>query len=383
MRFFIYLLIFLAFFDLFAQLPVISPLAASLGASTFVTGFAVGIYSLANTGGNMISGILADRKGPYPVLLTGLLATALSLFLYQAISGPYSLLAIRFLHGLCAGLIIPAAFTYAANRTGTEARGRSGAVAGAFIGLAAIAGPAFSAVTAARTSVPLVMSITGMALLTAAAASFFVLKREGIRKDPAQTASAKEVKASFSPGLLLSYAGAFFLMFSQGVIAYMLPLKAVGLGFGTETGGLLLSVFGAAAIAVFALPVNRIFDIVPPVYTMAGGLAIMGSSLFVLSGAESLTPLYSTMAAYGIGFAFLFPSINSLLIDATPIPARGRAYGLFYACFSIGVVAGSSITGALGLSADSSFILCGVLLLALALSGLLLKTSRLLPYEKG
>ncbi|WP_088006139.1 MFS transporter [Indiicoccus explosivorum] len=383
MRFFTYFLIFLAFFDLFAQLPVISPLAASFGASTFVTGFAVGIYSLANIGGNMISGILADRKGPYRVLLIGLLLTAGSLFLYQLIIGPYSLLAVRFLHGLSAGLIIPAAFTYAANRTGTEARGRNGAVAGAFIGLAAIAGPAFSAVTAARTSVPFVMSITGFALLAAGAAAFFVLKRGTAHRKPPSEEAAAELAAAISPGLLLSYAGAFFLMFSQGVIAYMLPLRAIGLGFGTETGGLLLSVFGLAAIAVFALPVNRIFDIAPPVYTMAGGLVIMASSLFALSTAESLAALYSTMAAYGIGFAFLFPSINSLLIDATSASARGKSYGLFYACFSIGVVAGSSITGALGLSADSSFVLCGILLLMLALSGLLMNTRRLLPHKKG
>lgn len=44
------------FFDLFTQLPVMSTYAESLGASAFLTGLAVGMYSLSNTFGNIISG---------------------------------------------------------------------------------------------------------------------------------------------------------------------------------------------------------------------------------------------------------------------------------------------------------------------------------------
>lgn len=52
----IYLIIFFSFFDLFTQLPVMSTYAESLGASAFITGLAVGMYSLSNTFGNVISG---------------------------------------------------------------------------------------------------------------------------------------------------------------------------------------------------------------------------------------------------------------------------------------------------------------------------------------
>ena len=55
------------------------------------------------------------------------------------------------------------------------------------------------------------------------------------------------------------------------------------------------------------------------------------------------------MIIYGIGFAFLFPSINSLLIDSTSAEFRGKAYGYFYAFFSIGAVAGSGLIGFLEL----------------------------------
>ena len=44
--------------------------------------------------------------------------------------------------------------------------------------------------------------------------------------------------------MVRAFAGAFFLMFSQGVLALVLPLKVVSLGFDTKTSGMLLSAFG-------------------------------------------------------------------------------------------------------------------------------------------
>lgn len=368
MRIFIYIIIFFAFFDLFAQLPIMSPLAVSLGATPFLTGLVVGMYSLSNTIGNVISGIFSDRKGPFAVLIIGMITTGIILFTYGLADNPYSLLLIRFLHGLAAGLTVPAAFTYLANRTDQSRRGKGAAVSGAFVGLAAIIGPAFGAVYASRTSVPETMAVTGTILLLLGIVSFFVLKQSIVKKDSslaAQTVSLSDLL--HNRGLIQAFSGAFFLMFSQGVLAYMLPLKVADLGFDPQMSGLLLSTFGIAAILVFLLPVNRLFDRKNPVYTMILGFAFMGGSLFLLSSVSAAALMYFAMCTYGVGFAFLFPSINSLLVDSTTPASRGRAYGYFYAFFSIGVVGGSSITGALALDANGGFILSGSLLLLIAL----------------
>ncbi|WP_282020430.1 MFS transporter [Planomicrobium okeanokoites] len=366
MQLFIYIIIFFAFFDLFAQLPIISPFAIELQATPFLTGLAVGMYSLSNTFGNIVSGIFSDRKGPFAILVAGMLLTAAFLFTYSLAEGPYSLLAIRFLHGLAAGLIVPAAFTYLANRTDHSRRGKGAAVSGAFVGLAAIIGPAYGAIFSSRTSVPETMAVTGTLLLILGISSFFLLSRTVKKRKelPAEPLTFNMI--ILNSGLLRAFMGAFFLMFSQGVLAYMLPLKVSGLGLPAEMSGLLLSVFGIAAILVFLLPVNRLFDAIKPVYTLIAGFFLMGSSLFLLSSVSADPLLYTSMITYGIGFAFLFPSINSLLIDSTTERSRGKAYGYFYAFFSIGVVAGSSFTGALALSADRGFITSGVLLLSAA-----------------
>lgn len=372
MKFLVYLIIFSAFFDLFVQLPIISPFAVALGASPFLAGLAVGMYSLSNTIGNVISGILADRKGPFTILIIGLFTTSAVLFTYALADGPYSLLVIRFVHGLAAGLTIPAAFTFLANRTDRSRRGKGAAVSGAFVGLAAITGPAFGAIYTSRTSVPDTMFLTGLLILLAGIAAFVFLRKQEQRRDkkPQAQVSAKALFAN--PRLIQAFSGAFFLMFSQGVLAYMLPLKIAAEGHPQEMSGLLLSTFGIAAILVFLLPVNRLFDKLPPHATMIAGFLLMSVSQLSVAAVSESGLLYAIMCLYGIGFALLFPSINSLLIDSTVPETRGRAYGFFYAFFSIGVVAGSTVTGALALDAAGGFVLSGCVLAGVAVLNLLL-----------
>ncbi|MCM3711809.1 MFS transporter [Sporosarcina luteola] len=384
MRAFVYIIVFFSFFDLFSQLPIMSPFALSLGASSFMTGLAVGMYSFSNTIGNVISGFMTDRRGPFAILLIGLFASGISLLLYSFAIGPASLLGIRFVHGFMEGLIVPAAFTFLANRAEESKRGRSVAISGAFVGMAAIIGPAYSGIVASKTGAPFIMTVNGVIMFILAIAAFFVLRSVSVEKKQ-RTKEAKHFRVRYlfkHPGMVRAFAGAFFLMFSQGVLALVLPLKVEALGFDTKATGMLLSTFGVVAILIFLLPVNRIFDKVRPMITLAFGISMMGFSMLFLSQVSELQLLYLAMTLYGIGFAFLFPSINSLLIDSSSPEFRGKAYGYFYAFFSIGVVAGSSLIGYLDLSFKGGFMLTGIILLSVAVYTILgMKKSLLLTEQ--
>lgn len=384
MRAFVYAIVFFSFFDLFSQLPIMSPFALSLGASSFMTGLAVGMYSFSNTIGNVISGFMTDRRGPFVILLIGLFASGISLLLYSFAIGPVSLLGIRFVHGFMEGLIVPAAFTFLANRAEESKRGRSVAISGAFVGMAAIIGPAYSGIVASKTGTPFIMTVNGVIMFILAISAFFLLRSITFkRKQKMKEAKHFRVRYLFThPGMIRAFAGAFFLMFSQGVLALVLPLKVEALGFDTKSTGMLLSTFGIVAILIFLLPINRIFDKVRPMITLAFGISMMGLSMLFLSQITELQFLYLAMALYGIGFAFLFPSINSLLIDSSSPEFRGKAYGYFYAFFSIGVVAGSSLIGYLDLSFKGAFMLTGIILLSVAIYTILgMKRSLLLTEE--
>ncbi|GAA0342858.1 MFS transporter [Bacillus carboniphilus] len=369
MRVFVYFIIFISFFDLFTQLPIMTPLATSLGATPFLTGLAVGMYSFSNTIGNVASGFLTDKRGPFVILLSGLFLTSGSLFLYSLSTSAWVLLAVRFIHGFTAGLIVPAAFTYLANSGNQEKKGQGSALTGACVGLAAIIGPAFSGIMASRTSEVSVLMVVAVLMFLFGVLVLLLLRS----KYPINQVAKQQPKESVfirgffqNSSIIKAFLGAFFLMFAQGVLAYMLPLKVGELGFDTKTSGLLLSTFGIVAIVIFLLPINRIFDQISPLKTLTFGMSIMGVSLLLLSAVEQITVLYLTMGLYGVGFAFLFPSINSLLIESTEKGHRGKAYGYFYAFFSFGVVIGSSLTGLLELTANGGFILTGIILLVSA-----------------
>jgi len=368
----VYAIILFTFLDLFAQLPVMSTYAASLGAGAAIAGFAVGLYSLTNMFGNMVSGIFTDRFGAARMLKIGLLAASFALLSYSLVSDVTSLLAVRFAHGFLSGLIVPAAFTYMANQTRLEKQGSQSAVNGAFVGMAAIIGPAYSGIMASRTSVPAVFATIAALGIILLVLSLRMLKPQQAA-DAAKSRKAKGGKLRLSAGLVQAYAGSFFLMFSQGALAYLLPLHVESLGYTSRMSGMLMSTFGVVAVIIFLLPTNRLFDRVNPVVNLAAGLGLMGISQILLGQSAEMVPLGLVMVLYGIGFALLFPAINTLLVHATSEHNRGQAYGYFYALFSIGVVAGSSGLALLPVSVKIQFVVTGVVLLLCVLSVLWIK----------
>ncbi|MGO4547724.1 MFS transporter [Paenibacillus sp. 2TAB23] len=362
----VYSIVFFSFFDLFSQLPVMSTFAASVGASSFVVGFVIGLYSLANTAGNILSGIMTDKVGPFKILMVGLLLSSGALLLYQLVDQPLVLIFVRILHGFVAGLIVPAAFTFSANTTMNDQQGKKVAFTGTFVGLAAIIGPAFSGIMASKTSVPFVFTCVALLGFSLSVLSAVFLRSYTISRKEKNTAVLASSASLFNAGVLKAYGGAFFLMFSQGVIAYLLPLHVQTLGYDSKLSGTLMSTFGIIAVLIFVLPTNRIFDLVASSHTMAIGMGLMGVSQLLISQSTTTLALYFVLGLYGVGFAFLFPSVNTMLIKAVPAELRGKAYGYFYAFFSLGVVAGSSTLGWLPFDIAEGFIFTGFVLLIFA-----------------
>jgi len=356
----VYAIILFTFLDLFTQLPVLSTYATSLGASSMIAGFIVGMYSLTNTFGNVLAGVFTDRLGANIVLKAGLLLTSFSLLLYNFVDSVQLLLIIRFLHGFLGGLIVPAAFTYMANQTKTEKQGSQSAITGSFVGIAAIIGPAYSGIMASRTSVPFVFTtVAALGVVLFVLAMFFLRST-----NRAQTDKSRAIrKLELNSGMIRAYLGAFFLMFSQGALAYLLPQHVESLGYSSRLSGMLMSVFGVVAVMIFALPTNKLFDRLQPIRSFSIGLGLMGVSQLLISQSGNAAVLYAVMSLYGVGFAFLFPAINTLLAHATTRENRGQAYGIFYALFSAGTVAGSSGLGLLPVTFEHQFIVTGCALL--------------------
>ncbi len=367
----VYAIVLFTFLDLFTQLPVMSTYAISLGAGSMAAGFVVGMYSLTNTFGNVFAGRFTDRYGASAIMKAGLLLTSAALLLYNLVDDVGTLLIVRFVHGMLGGLIVPAAFTYMANMTNRERQGSQSAVMGSFVGIAAVIGPAYSGIMAERSSVPFVFTTVAALGLLLFIFALAALRERVVSNTNTVLSKRPRQKLVLNGGIIRAWLGAFFLMFSQGALAYLLPQQVESLGYNPRLSGTLMSMFGIVAVALFTLPTNKWFDRIPPVRSAAAGIGLMGISQILISQSEQASVLYAVLTLYGIGFALLFPSINALLAHSTTPDNRGQVYGLFYALFSVGTVAGSSGLGLLPASLEAQFLVTGGALLVCAVVVLL------------
>jgi MFS family permease len=142
------LIAMLRMFGVFALLPVLAPYAGSFdGATGLLIGLAVGAYGLTQALMQIPLGVLSDRIGRVPVIITALLLLAAGSVLAATAESIYGLIVGRLLQG--AGAISAALVAFIADATRETVRTRSMAVYGIGFGLAfmvaIIAGPAIAA----------------------------------------------------------------------------------------------------------------------------------------------------------------------------------------------------------------------------------------------
>ncbi|MCT4573558.1 MFS transporter, partial [Bacillus thuringiensis] len=125
---------------------------------------------------------------------------------------------------------IPAAFTFLSKQTTAKKQGKAMALSGAAVGTAAIVGPAFSGIMKATAGVEWVFITISILMALGTIVSLFFLPNNVSRKDTSRTQMMNKedmVELLKSEPLLQAYIGAFTLMFSQGIVTYMLPDRAI------------------------------------------------------------------------------------------------------------------------------------------------------------
>lgn len=355
----VFVVIGVSFFDTLAQLPVVAPYARHLGAPTALVGLTVAAYSLANMVGNLLAGPAIDRYGRKPSIVAGMLVAAAGVALASLAVSPAHFLGARVVHGLGGAVLVPAAFAYVGDRSAArapDAPGRAGgnpaggapamARSGIAIGVAALTGPPLAGVLRDRAGYDAVFLGIALLLVVTAALSWLVLP-EPRRTTTRQALSLRDFGSYRALLRVPLYRGAvvgiFCLTFGKGILAFALPLHAGALGYGAARVGLLMSGFAFSAIAVFALTGGlRRLGLEARVLA---GLGIVGVALGLLGQLSSYGALMGVMLFYGIGFGLLFPSTAAQVVTATTTADRGRAFGLFYAFFSLGVVLGPVLAG--------------------------------------
>ena len=343
----LYIIIIVSFLDTFIQLPIITPYALSLNASHVLTGGIVAIYSLSNMVGNIFGGHWIDTYGRKKMLLTGMLAVTIILLFYPLAQTGGQLFVIRFIHGLAGGVLIPAAFAYVGDQSSDKSRGRVMAYTGASIGTAAIVGPALGGAIAANSKIEHVFLLVSILFVISSFLIMKYVKESYVGTDRGKFSISEFIPLIKNPHILKASLAAFALMISMGTLSFALPIKVGEAGATNPVAitGMLLSIYGLVTLIVFLTPMNRIYDRLNPSYLVIIGISIIGSVHVMLNIVSIIPVLFLLMIVYGFGFSFVFPSMNRIVSDATSKLERGKAYGVFYAFFSLGAVLGSFVSG--------------------------------------
>lgn len=360
-----------------AQLPVLAPFAASLGAGATMIGVILAAYSLANMVGNLGAGALIDRYGRKVGIVGGMATAGIAVALYAVAVSPAQLVALRVLHGLGGAVLVPAAFAYAGDSAASARVGRSMGYSGAAVGIAALIGPVggglFRTWFGARplfTTLATLMGLTAL-LVTALLPESYHERTVPSARQP--TFRSRIIPVLRSRPLRFVYLALFFVQIGMGALAHSLPLSIEALGFSAARTGALFSVFSLVAIALFVSPVSGLSDRHGRRPFIRIGLALLAAGLGTASLSSGMLLLAPAMVLYGAGYGFAFPALCAAVVDQTDHANRGTGFGVFYAVFSLGVATGPILAG---LAFESGLPPLGVIALVLLLAQVLLLLAR-------
>jgi MFS transporter, DHA1 family, multidrug resistance protein len=339
--------LFLSFVDVFALLPTVAPYVASLGGGPAFVGLAVGAYSAANLPANVVGGILVDRFGRRRVTMLGLALAALAVAAYPLATTPAAVVVARLLHGTAGGILVPAVFAAAGDRSGARGAGRTMGRMGALIGAAAVVAPALAGVlrqAAGTTAVFLTVSaLLGVGFVIAWR---FIEDAVVVRPRPDDGGGRVVRDLLRVPTLRRAYAATACLTVSVGVLAAFLPGTAEALGARPSAVGLLFTAYALVAGALMLSPLSGRVDREGADRLAGIGLVLLALALAALVVVPSVAWAAVASAVFGAGYGLVFPAVTGATSLAATDATRGRAFGLFNAAFSVGIAIGPPVVGA-------------------------------------
>ncbi|MGG1877813.1 MFS transporter [Paenibacillus cisolokensis] len=361
----LYMFLFLAFFDLHAQYPVLTPFAISLGAAPAFIGWMMGIYALTHLPGNLIAGGLIDRYGSRRYIIFSLTAAGIVLLLQAHVQWPWQLLVLRSISGFVLAFLSPACLALLASLSRdpvTQGKYMSGH--GVIHTLASVLSPAAGAFIVANTGFSgTFQSLGWLLILTGLMAYLSLPKRAPVPANSAspETGDKKETDARL-PFSLRLYLLPFAIACSQGILFFEIPLRESGKASILSTGLLFSVVSLGALITLCMLFLNRY----EPYPRVAFGMLGFALCFYALVGIGHI-PLTAILFILGLCKGILFPALSSLFIELSGGTRLGRVFSYQSIAMSLGSFAGPIAAGQLRAFISPYFIAFVLLMVVLML----------------
>ncbi|MEK3913577.1 MFS transporter [Paenibacillus sp. FSL H7-0331] len=368
----LYLFMFVAFFDLHAQYPILSPFAISLGAAPSFIGLILGVYSLTHLPGNLLAGYGVDRYGSKGFIVFSLIVAGIVLLVQSRVTDPWDLLIIRSISGFVLAFLSPACLSLLAKIAKDRVQ-QSKFMAGNGLvhTMASVLSPAVGAYLVAKLGFAQSFTVLGWILIATG-----VLAMVGVKEATGQKAigdlsiphaqsiaehsdELPELKNDRVPWLFFGIPLA--ISCAQGILFFELPLMKESNG-SILTSGILFSLVSLGALVTLSMIfLNRKS---PFLRTTMGslGLAIIFFGLSI----HWPIPIYVSLFMIGMAKGIIFPAIASLLAGITSSSHYGRVFSFLSISFSIGAFIGPIVAGHMRSHTSPYFIAFACLMLALS-----------------
>jgi MFS family permease len=334
-------------------------LTERLGASVKLVGLVLATFALIETFFKTAWGGFTDRWGRKPIIIAGLLLSAIAPIAMAVLRAPALFVPLRLVDGMGSAALWPAAAAATADATTADRRATGMAMLNmAFLGGLAL-GPSlglFVAGFAGDVRAGFYLASGLLVLAAVAAVALFPADlhvRETSRPGSLVRIARPTYLGAFiegfraSPVLFYLYVIAFVQMFGVGLlvpIAAIYAKQIVGL---TEQAIGVLFLAVTVSVALLTVPAGRLADRVGRARIVVAGMAIGAAGMWLIPFSRHLGWLTGAGVLLGASYALVMPAWLALVTDLAPQRRLGLALGASETVQGLGLVLGPLLGGLL------------------------------------
>ncbi|HET8679908.1 MAG TPA: MFS transporter [bacterium] len=351
-------------------------LTERLGASVRLVGVVVATVALVETFFKTAWGGVADRHGPRPVMIAGLVLSSVAPLIMSVLRVPILFVPLRFIDGLGSAALLPAAATAIADATTPDRRATGMAVLNMLFLIGLGLGPVLGLFVAGFAGDFRAGFYLASWLLAAAAVLAVIIFPRGRRRvhPDAQVAYHSTLHPAglsgvvsvlrLSPLLASLYLVAFVQMFGVGLLVPIAAIYAKRvMGLSEHAIGVVLFAV-VMAIALASVPAGRLADRVGKLRLIVAGLVPGTLGMWLIPFSERLWLLIIAGALLGVSYALWAPAWLAAISELAPAGNLGLAMGASETVQGLGLVLGPLLGGLLwdALGPQAPFITSAVVL---------------------
>jgi Arabinose efflux permease len=341
----LYLFLFVAFFDLHAQYPILTPFAISLGAAPSFIGLMMGMYSITHLPGNIMAGYGVDRFGSRLFIVFSLMGAGIVLLFQSKVTDPWQLLVLRSISGFVLAFLSPACLALLARISNDVTKqGKFMAGNGLVHTLATVVSPAAGAYMVAKIGFTTAFYLLGWVLvITAVCALFFIrdIKAAPAKEaEPASPGGMTPIVVEGTPIPWLVFLLPVAMSCAQGILSFELPLMSTSMEGMMETGILFSVVSLGALITLSMLFLNKLSSYHR---TLWGSLGL--ALVYFTIAAHTPLPFIMLLLLVGMAKGIVLPAISTLLIELSGGAKYGRTFSVLSIAYSVGAFLGPMLAG--------------------------------------